>query len=170
MEDDRRLYTFEELSDTIQASESELRQALTERRILLLDGYLRPLLPGYLHQILILILNCLVARSLPRDSAPVQVICEQLNSEHDVRIDVVRQVLRWYGDLSDFTNSWAVDTKKCVKDIGIGLLRPYTHENTIAMDEFVLKWKDLVGDSFETEVEMDLLSVNFIVFYAESTH
>jgi sister chromatid cohesion protein DCC1 len=89
--------------------------------IYLTTGELRPIAPGYLHQVLELLLNVLIALSLPHDAAPVDELVSTLANDHEVAHDVTKQVLSWFGEVD--AGKWNMDVKSVVKEIGLNLLR-----------------------------------------------
>ncbi|KAH9914024.1 uncharacterized protein B0H18DRAFT_1125886 [Fomitopsis serialis] len=152
-------FTYEEARATLQASDTELDQGLKKRRVLILNGELRPISPTYLNAILELLLTHLVSLSLPHDSASIDALCSTLQDGYDVRKDVCKQVMAWFGDMID--GEWCMDKTAVVREIGLGMLRPY-REESIPLDEFLTKWRKSVGDTFESEVSVDLLSGNYL--------
>lgn len=145
---------------TIQASDLELELGLKSRHILNVNGELRPVSPSYLDRMLELILNVLVALSLPHHSASVEALSSSLADEHDVPRAVSTQVMTWFGNIQD--GKWEMNISALIKEVGLGVLRHHRHE-PIHLDDFVAKWKSLVGDSFESHVDLALLSGNYLV-------
>ncbi|KAF8135706.1 sister chromatid cohesion protein Dcc1 [Boletus edulis] len=188
-DEDRRTtlpkYSYEQARAEIQASESELRVGLRERRVLVLDGlrhcsfsscsfspwcrrrltgprllehagYLRPITPAHLNTILELLLNYLISLSLVHDAAPVDDLVSALADDHDISRGVSTQVMSWFGRIEE--NTWKMDVNAVVAEIGLGIIRHYKHE-PILETEFMTKWKNAVGDTFESAVSLQLLSV-----------
>ncbi|KAF8351391.1 hypothetical protein F5887DRAFT_1194907 [Amanita rubescens] len=151
--------TYDRAKREIQASDDELECALKDRRILIIHGELRPIAPGYLHQVLELLLNVLIALSLPHDAAPVDELVSTLANDHEVAHDVTKQVLSWFGEVD--AGKWNMEVKSVVKEIGLNLLRSHRHD-PIEKNTLIEKWKYSVGDSFESTVSLDFLSGNFI--------
>ncbi|KAN0090893.1 Sister chromatid cohesion protein Dcc1 [Tylopilus felleus] len=162
-DEDRRAtlprYSYEQARKEIQASESELRVGLRERRILVLDGYLRPIASAYLNTILELLLNYLISLNLAHDAAPVEDLVSSLADEHEIPRDVSDQVMSWFGQVEGDT--WQMDVNAVVAGIGLGIIRHYKHE-PIRETEFMTKWKNAVGDAFEPVVSLQLLSGNYL--------
>ncbi|KAI9572170.1 sister chromatid cohesion protein Dcc1 [Boletus coccyginus] len=162
-DEDRRAtlprYTYEQARGEIQASDSELRLGLKERRILVLDGYLRPIVPVHLSTILELLLNYLILLRLSHEATPVDDLVSALADDHDVPRDVSNQVMSWFGQVEEGT--WKMDVNAVVAEIGSGILRHYKHE-PILETEFMTKWKNAVGDAFESAVSLQLLSGNYL--------
>ncbi|KAG6378176.1 sister chromatid cohesion protein Dcc1 [Boletus reticuloceps] len=161
-------YSYEQARAEIQASESELRVGLRERRVLVLDGYLRPIAPAHLNTILELLLNYLISLSLVHDAAPVDDLVSALADDHDISRGVSIQVMSWFGRIEE--NTWKMDVNAVVAEIGLGIIRHYKLELTwhrvvdkkhepILETEFMTKWKNAVGDTFESAVLLQLLSV-----------
>ncbi|KAF8441493.1 sister chromatid cohesion protein Dcc1 [Boletus edulis BED1] len=146
-DEDRRTtlpkYSYEQARAEIQASESELRVGLRERRVLVLDGYLRPITPAHLNTILELLLNYLISLSFVHDAAPVDDLVSALADDHDISRGVSTQ------------NTWKMDVNAVVAEIGLGIIRHYK-------TEFMTKWKNAVGDTFESAVSLQLLSGNYL--------
>lgn len=139
-------YSYEQARGEIQASDSELRLGLKERRILVLDGlctelsdrgvisnpktfflinagYLRPIAPVHLNTILELLLNYLISLSLSHEAAPVDDLVSALADEHEIPREVSNQVMSWFGQVKD--GSWKMDANAMVAEIGLGILRHY---------------------------------------------
>ena len=131
---------------------------MRERYILCINGEMRTLSPRYLNEILTLILNCVVANSLSLASASVKRISDDLRIMHDVNPEVTFQVLNWYGEVDGRDGTWCCDRDAMVREIGIGLLRPFIHES-ISRNDLLDKWKQAVGDAFDHHVHMGLLTV-----------
>ncbi|KLO14630.1 hypothetical protein SCHPADRAFT_872384 [Schizopora paradoxa] len=151
----------------IQASDKELEQALRSKRILNLNGYLRPLAPSYLNTALELMLNTLVSLNAPKDSVPVVDLVEVLQSDHDISRDVMLQIMAWFGELGDALNSisqtttWKMDVHAVARQIGLGILSRY-REASITTSEFTSQWRTALGDSFEAAADLALLKGNYI--------
>jgi sister chromatid cohesion protein DCC1 len=125
----------------LQASDHELAQGLRARRILILNSSsiiyrfrfrtlgnyfadeLRPISISYLTAILEFLLNALVANSLSHQAAPAEDLVWTLEHEHEVKADVTRQVMTWFGQVSE--GLWSVDVDATVKEVGLGILRAY---------------------------------------------
>ena len=176
----------------IQASEAELTKALKDRRILLINGSpsfqirrylcpevnyfvgtLRPIAASYLSTILELLLNSLVSLQEKHNSASVRVLADTLQDEHDIRPQVTKQVMGWFGDADE--HRWKMDVPSVLKQVGLGILRTYRVYCVLLQDslksltsrkhdptdenEFLDKWRDVVGDTFASQVNLSLLSV-----------
>src|SRR6266550_7485853 len=98
-----------------------MERQLFSHGIRLTIGELRPIAPGYLHQVLELLLNVLIALSLPHDATPVDELVSTLANDHEVAHDVTKQVLSWFGEVD--AGKWNMDIKAVVKEIGLNLLR-----------------------------------------------
>lgn len=151
--------TYEQAKLDIQASDKELVRALKDRRILVINGELRPITPGYLLQILELVLTILVSLSLPHDAAPVDELSSILANDHEVSQTVTKQIIAWFGEVED--DKWKIDVQAVVREMGLNLLREHRHE-PIAEDLLLTKWKSCVGDTFQSAISLDLLSGNYI--------
>lgn len=102
-----------------------------------------------------------------------------LEDQYDIRRDISRQVMAWFGAIVG--GEWSMDRIAVVREIGLGILRPYrvrrvprptfhlrtdTHiashlkDDTLPLDDFLTKWRRSVGDTFEADVSLDLLSVS----------
>lgn len=86
-------------------------------------GELRPISPYYLNTILESLLNHLVSSSLAHNSVPVEDLATALEDQYDIRRVISRQVMAWFGDIID--GEWSLDKTAVVREIGLGLLRPY---------------------------------------------
>ena len=89
------------------------------------QGALRPLSPSYLHKILELLLMHLVSLSLPHDAASVLDLSRSLEYEHEVRREVILQVMRWFGEVDAADALWKMDVEKVVRQVGLGILRQH---------------------------------------------
>ncbi|KAI0779946.1 sister chromatid cohesion protein Dcc1 [Fomes fomentarius] len=153
--------TYEEARSTIQASDAELDRGLRERRVLILNGDLRPIAPSHLTTILELILTNLVSLSLPHMAVPVSTLLAALEDEHDIRRDVARQVMMWFGSNQDESGTWGMEVDAVVREIGLGILRAYRDE-PVPERSFLEQWRKAVGDTFEDKVVLWLLSGNYL--------
>ncbi|KAI5123696.1 hypothetical protein M0805_001723 [Coniferiporia weirii] len=166
---EKQLYSG--IKSELQASDAELEAGLRDRRILILNEELRPTTLSYLNNVLELILNALVSSSFSPEAAPATDIAESLQYDHEIPRDVSLQVMAWFGDLSPSIpdgKTWKMDMDRVVAQMGIGILSE--HRNSpIAQDEFLTKWRTAVGDSFETRVDLSLLSGNYIFTRRPST-
>ncbi|KAI0081308.1 hypothetical protein K474DRAFT_1768752 [Panus rudis PR-1116 ss-1] len=152
--------TYQHAREILQASDAELDDGLRKRRILVLNGELRPIAPSYLTTIIELLLNYLVSLSLPSNAAPVDRLTSALHEEHEVRKDISRQVMAWFGEIEG--DIWRLDAKAAVKEVGVGILRAYK-DDPLPEAEFVQKWKAAIGDTYETHATLALLSGNYLL-------
>lgn len=137
-------------------------------------GELRPIATSYLTAILEFLLNALVANSLSHQGAPAEDLVWTLEQEHEVKADVTRQVMAWFGEIS--AGLWKVDVEATVKEVGLGILRAYRvcaelhrarvadrniscQHDQISEGELLKKWRAAVGDTFESSVDLKLLLV-----------
>ncbi|KAG6334251.1 hypothetical protein ID866_4842 [Astraeus odoratus] len=162
-DEDRRAtlptYSYEQARCEIQSSEMEFQQGLKDKRILVLNGFLRPIAPGHLSTILELILSYLVSLSLSHQAADVEELVSALVDEHDVPRPVSLQIMSWFGPVKD--GLWEMDANAVVAEIGLGILRHYKYE-AISESDFLVKWTHAVGDTFEGLVALELLSGNYL--------
>ena len=138
----RQRYTYEDARETLQASDTELDQGLNKRRVLIVNGAcsrvyslyitkqlswtpgeLRPISPFYLNTILESLLTHLVSSSLSHSSVSVEELGTALEDQYDIRRDISRQVMAWFGDIVG--GEWSMDKTAVVREIGLGILRPY---------------------------------------------
>ncbi|KAJ3537045.1 hypothetical protein NM688_g6747 [Phlebia brevispora] len=155
----RRKLTYEDARAMLQASDVELENGLKTRRVLTLRGELRPIAPSHLTTILELLLNYLVSLSLSHEAAPIEDLAAALEEDHEIRREVSRQVMAWFGETKG--GLWTMDTSATVREVGIGIMRAYKND-PIAEDEFLKKWRATVGDKFESVVDLNLLSGNYL--------
>lgn len=153
-------FTYQDARELIQASDAELNRGLRERRILNINGNLRPISLTYLNQLLELVLNLLVSLSQPHTGASVEDISSALADGHEVSRVVSTQVMSWFGGIHQ--GKWSIDVDCMIREVGLGILRNHKHE-PVAKDIFVAKWRSVVGDSFEHAVSLPLLAGNYIV-------
>ncbi|TFK82179.1 hypothetical protein K466DRAFT_603889 [Polyporus arcularius HHB13444] len=157
----RQKFTYEDARSTIQASHAELDKGLRDRRILILNGELRPIARSHLTTILELILTNLVSLSLPHTAAPIATLVSALEDEHDIRSAVSRQVLGWFGRVDENRGTWEMNVDAVIREVGLGILRVYW--NDPAHDKaFLAQWRKAVGDTFEDKVALPLLSGNYL--------
>ncbi|KAG2078863.1 hypothetical protein BDR04DRAFT_996880 [Suillus decipiens] len=152
-------YSYEQARSEIQASEAEFVRGLKERRILVLEGQLRPIAPAHLSTILELLLNYLISLSLSYQAAAVEELVSVLSDEHEIPRAVSNQVISWFGDVKE--GLWKMDADAVIRELGVGILRHHRH-NPISENEFLKKWKSVVGDTFESSVKLTLLSGDYL--------
>ncbi|KAG0706126.1 sister chromatid cohesion protein Dcc1 [Suillus ampliporus] len=152
-------YSYEQARSEIQASEAEFSRGLKERRILVLDGQLRPIAPAHLSTTLELLLNYLISLSLSYQAAAVEELVSVLADAHEIPRAVSNQVISWFGDVKE--GLWKMDADAVIRELGIGILRHHRH-NPISEHEFLKKWKNVVGDTFEPSVKLTLLLGNYL--------
>ncbi|KIM75108.1 hypothetical protein PILCRDRAFT_688558 [Piloderma croceum F 1598] len=171
----RRKLTYPDAQREIQASEAELSTALKSQHILILNGALRPITPSYLTTVLELVLTTLISHGLPHTSAvPVKDVVDALAEEYEVKKEVGRQVLEWFGEIVGGVGDrekerWEMDVEGVVREVGLGILRNHK-DDPIAEDEFLTQWKKAVGDTFESAVSLPLLSGNYLSTSFPDTH
>ncbi|KAL0949471.1 hypothetical protein HGRIS_009524 [Hohenbuehelia grisea] len=156
--------TYAEARATVQASEVELERGLREKRVLVLNGRLRPLAPALLRTILELLLNLLAAQGhSATSSTPIRAeeLVGALADEHEVSRAVSTQVMGWFGTLDTREDRWTPDLSAIVREIGLAVLRGHQHEPILQTD-FLTQWRGLVGDAFEAAISMELLSGNYL--------
>ncbi|KDQ29374.1 hypothetical protein PLEOSDRAFT_1039342 [Pleurotus ostreatus PC15] len=158
-------FSYKDALSQIQASDGELEKGLKDRRILIVNGYLRPITPSFLTHILELTLNLMVSLSLTPSRAPVHEIASTLADEDEIPLSVTHQIMAWFGEVNLREDKWAADVKLIVREIGLGLLREHGLGSGIENDAFLEKWKTAVSDKFEDLVEMELLSVRILISY-----
>ena len=88
-------------------------------------GELRPIAPSHLTTILELLLTNLVSLSLSHTAAPVSPLLSALEDDHDIRREVTRQVMSWFGRLDDDNGRWEMDADAVVREVGLGILCAY---------------------------------------------
>lgn len=84
-------------------------------------GCLRPMTPSYLSRVLELLLNQLVALSVPHSAAPIEDVLASLQDEHQIKREVAEQVMRWFGTI--VAGEWSMEAEAVVKEVGLGVLR-----------------------------------------------
>ncbi|KAG2132008.1 sister chromatid cohesion protein Dcc1 [Suillus bovinus] len=146
-------------------SDAEFFRGLKERRILVLEGQLRPIAPAHLSTILELLLNYLISLSLSHQAAAVEELVSVLADEHEIPRAVSNQVISWFGDVHE--GLWKMDADAVIRELGVGILRHHRH-NPISENEFLKKWKNVVGDTFESSVKLSLLSEATLTYFPSS--
>lgn len=86
-------------------------------------GELRPLASSYLTAILEFLLTALVSYSFSHQSAPTEQLVTVLEQDHDVKSDVTRQVVGWFGEVGG--DRWKMDVGSTVREVGLGILRAF---------------------------------------------
>jgi len=115
----------------------------------------------------------LVSLQQKQDSASVRLLADTLQDDHDIRPQVTKQVMSWFGDVDEYL--WRMDVPSVLKQVGMGILRTYrvlhvllcgsisslTHykHDPIDENEFLDKWRSAVGDTFALQADFSLLSV-----------
>ncbi|KAL4266244.1 DCC1 family protein [Pleurotus pulmonarius] len=160
---DKDWFSYQDALSQIQASDGELEKGLKDRRVLIVNGYLRPITPSFLTHILELMLNLMVSLSLTPSRAPVHEIASTLADEDDIPLSVTHQIMVWFGEVNLREDKWTADVKLIVREIGLGLLREHGLGSGIENGAFLEKWKTAVSDKFEDLVEMELLSGNVLL-------
>ncbi|TRM67715.1 sister chromatid cohesion protein Dcc1 [Schizophyllum amplum] len=151
--------TYQAVRNSVQASDAELDRGLRDRRILQLNGELRPTSPSYLLRLLELILNQLVAHSLKPDAAPLDTLTTALADADDVPRAVSGQVLSWFGTIAD--GKWTMDASALVREIGLGILREHRHD-PVTEKALLERWREAATDAFAELCELRLLAGNCI--------
>lgn len=96
----------------------------------LISGSLRPISPGYLCNILELVLNTLITLGLSYKSAPAGELVDALADEHEISRQVSEQVISWFGIITN--GRWKMCVDDVVKEVGLGILR--SHKVTRSCD------------------------------------
>lgn len=166
-EDEPARLSYEQALQDVQASKGELDAILKRRRVLNLQGRLRPVAPSHLHTILELILTQLASLSLGSRTSdiPFDTLAGALDLEHQIPKTVSWQVMEWFGELTPAPgaggNRWNMSIPGVVKQIGLGVLSPHK-DKPIEQSAFLKAWKEAVGDTFEATAELPLLSGNYL--------
>ena len=72
--------------------------------------------------------------SLDHRAAPVEELAAVLEDEHEIKREVTRQVMEWFGEMSTGGGGggegrggevWAMDVNASVREVGAGILRAY---------------------------------------------
>lgn len=157
--------SYDQALQNVQASQGELDAILKRRRVLKLQGRLRPVAPAHLHTILELILTQLASLSLGgrTHDIPFDKLAGALDLEHQVPKTVSWQVMEWFGELTPGVegNRWNMSVPGMVKQIGLGVLSPHK-DKPIEQNTFLKAWKEAVGDTFEAAAALPLLSGNYL--------
>jgi sister chromatid cohesion protein DCC1 len=67
----------------------------------------------------------LVSLSLPHNAASVLELFRSLEPEHEVRREVILQVMGRFGQVDDADERRKMDVEKVVRQVGLGILRQY---------------------------------------------
>ncbi|KAF9446941.1 hypothetical protein P691DRAFT_803234 [Macrolepiota fuliginosa MF-IS2] len=155
-------YSYQDAKSEIQASDTELERGLKEKRILIINGFLRPISKDYLQNLLEIVLNLLVSLALPHDKVPLDDLVSTLTEDHEVPRTVSIQLMAWFGEIGESEGKWKMDVGAVLKEVGIGILRQHRRD-PVAKEAFIAKWKKAVGDTFESSIDLNLLSGNYLV-------
>ena len=60
---------------------------------------------------------------MSHQAAPAEDLVWTLEREHEVKADVTRQVMAWFGEIS--AGLWKMNVEATVKEVGLGILRAY---------------------------------------------
>ncbi|KAG7096867.1 hypothetical protein E1B28_004274 [Marasmius oreades] len=152
--------TYSDAKSLIQASNVELEKGLREKRILQVNGGLRPIASSYLSRIIELVLNTLVSQSIDHKVASVERLSAILLDDHEIPRPISTQVMSWFGTIEDGT--WCMDVASVIKECGLTLLRRHKTDPQ-SVEQFTTAWKTMVGDTFASEVSMQLLAGNYLL-------
>jgi sister chromatid cohesion protein DCC1 len=97
-------------------------------------GCLYSISSGYLTKILDLILTALTALSLPHSAAPVEDLSLSIEQDHEVKREVVIQVMSWFGTISD--DLWTMNVDAVLTQVGLGVLCTYQVRDSAMLDSF----------------------------------
>lgn len=97
--------------------------------------------------------------SLSCRAAEVEELVSTLADEHEVPREVSAQIISWFGTIRE--GLWEIDIRAVVAEIGLEILRHHKQEPIVESD-FLSKWKNKVGDTFETFVALELLTGNYL--------
>lgn len=86
-------------------------------------GEFRPIARSYLTAILEFLLTALIANSFLHHSVPAEELVSVLEHQHEVKRDVTKQVMAWFGEFRD--GAWKIDVDATVKEVGLGILWAY---------------------------------------------
>ncbi|THV08475.1 hypothetical protein K435DRAFT_959038 [Dendrothele bispora CBS 962.96] len=163
-DEDRQKFTYADAKIQVQASDAELDRGLKDRRILNINGELRPIALQYLSHIIELILNSLVSLSLPHENVPIEKLCSALYEQHDVPRVVSTQILLWFGSINDHEGQshWKMDVNSVIKEAGLSILRNHKRD-PIRTSDLLTAWQAMVGDTFANAVDLKLLAGNYLV-------
>ncbi|KAL0576923.1 Ctf8p and Ctf18p associating protein [Marasmius crinis-equi] len=161
MEDDtEQRLSYSDAKNTIQASTVELERGLRDKRILDVNGELRPIAPAYLSHIIELILNSLVSNAIDHTAASVENLCTILSENHEVPRLISTQVMSWFGNIQD--GHWRMDVQSVIREAGLSVLKSH-QTSPISLQKLTAAWKALVGDKFASEVSLQLLAGNYLM-------
>lgn len=163
----RKRLTLDEAREMLQASDAEISRGLKDRRVLILNGELRPIAPTYLLTILELLLNYLVSLSLPHQAASIDQLVNALEEEHEIKRTISMQVMEWFGGLD--AGLWIMDVSLVMKEVGVGILRSLK-DDPVTEIVFMEKWRNAVGDTFADKVSLELLKGNYLVTPSPNTY
>eukprot|EP00898_Chlorokybus_atmophyticus_P004132 jgi/Chlat1/471/Chrsp103S01072 len=144
--DPRRMYTFNELLERVQASDHELRLALSSLHALPLPPHTRLVHPSVSSHVLRLLLLSATELGLPL-SSPLTV-SRLAPAMTGVRKELVEHGLRMFGrerweGVGEGGEGWVVDGEKVCAFYGVGILQKTTRWK---LEDFMAAWKEAVPE------------------------
>ncbi|XP_067126212.1 sister chromatid cohesion protein DCC1 isoform X2 [Centruroides vittatus] len=171
-----RKYTFQDLLDVVQASQTELEKALYDIQAYLINGYWRLLDFDYMTRIFTFILNLVDSNSWPINEIPEMKLLDTLE-DLEPR-EIVKQSLYWFADLTEKVDDdgdkfFKLNERKVCRFYAEILLRPAGKFN---LEEFLECWEKCVPEGMVTSLsQLDGLALtdytskpNVIYFYPVS--
>ncbi|KAF5837168.1 hypothetical protein DUNSADRAFT_4788 [Dunaliella salina] len=176
----RGLYTFQDLVQLVQASPQEIQEELKAMGAVEIDGFWRRVDPGYLGELLEIIISSAQQHGYPLTAIPCSPVADTLSPEgYEPRL--VRHCLSVYGhpvtpaadgQALDGMGTWSLNaTKVCIYfmdkvlaqqngsgAMGDGRKRPLTvapaGSNARPLSEFMQQWRKAVPPSIQPDLDM----------------
>ncbi|WWC70958.1 uncharacterized protein I206_104910 [Kwoniella pini CBS 10737] len=159
-------WTRDQLNSVIQASDEELEIGLKERNVIEFQGKMLLLPPKELKELLSIILSLLTIHNFgpgKLNLSPSKPIIECLENDHEISNEIIKEVLKLFGELSkkdEEEEIWKANIKKIIKEIGNGLLIGVKDKKLI---EFEKEWKEEIGEEWKDEIDIKLLEGEYLI-------
>ncbi|TIB65018.1 hypothetical protein E3P78_00877 [Wallemia ichthyophaga] len=149
-------YDYKRLSSSIQASDEEMRHALTARKIVHYNGEYRPVDAECLMRTLDLIANTLELLGMSMTNLDKQRVVEKVHEEHNVDKQYTDTVMDWF-----MSTPTSLDINAFVKEMGVCILK--THKHPTPFETFIDDWKGRVGYELSSYCSLDLLKGSYLI-------
>ncbi|TIC19762.1 hypothetical protein E3Q12_04123 [Wallemia mellicola] len=161
--EERLKYDYDRISSEIQASDKEIRQAFTDRRIVCFNGEYRPVDPECLLRTLDVILNTLELVDMSFNKVDKDELADSINKDHNINREYISTVIGWYMN-SDTT----LDSQAFVKEIGLSLLK--VQSRATAFEKFLDDWKSRSGYELQDQCNLNLLKGYYLIEAGQITY
>ncbi|KAL8119406.1 uncharacterized protein LOC141724265 [Apium graveolens] len=163
---DKNLYTWDDLTDMIQASDEELRTALNAFLAVEINGYWRIVDESYMDAILNILLQNSIMNDWSLNALNEDEVVGVLESDGFTRI-IAHHCLQVYGSKVDRESLWRLDERKVCVHFARGILRGGKMKMEIFMEEWRRKVPERMSVNFdilEGEVLTETLGIQTWVY------